>query len=202
MMISKRVIDVKPYHSVEDVDVTWAQTTMRSWLNGFDASQNLAGEDFTNDSFIQKAFNETEREHIKLVTNTNPACEFDGVPGGADTKDRVFLLSYNEIKAFFPSDELRQAPTTEYTKHLKPYIGYAPEDCSGDDCKGNWLSRTPAKSLKRVIRVFTNGYICPSGANTYYDYFTYTNTIFNNTYTYLYYYPADHGVRPAIWVKK
>lgn len=201
LMISKRVIDVKPYYPDNDTEVTWAQSTMRSWLNGFGPTENLAKTDYTNDNFIKKAFNETEREHIQLVTNTNPKGPM-GISGGVDTEDRVFLLSVNEVKNFFPNDTLREALTTEYAKNLDPKVVYGPEGCSGDECKAFWLTRTPGDNLQRIIRVFYNGFICPHGTSLYYRVYVYTMIINGIPYNYQFIFPSDHGVRPAIWIKK
>ena len=201
MMISKRVIDVKPYYKDNDTDVTWAQSTMRSWLNGFGAAENLAGTDYTNDNFIQKAFNETEREHIQQVTNTNPAGPM-GVSGGEDTQERVFLLNVNEVKQYFPTAESREALTTEYAKNLNPKVLYEPDGCSGDECKAFWLTRTPGDNLKRIIRIFSNGFICPHGTSLYYTVHTFSFDMGGHTQTYEVIVPSEHGVRPVIWVKK
>lgn len=200
LMISKRVIDVFPYYVDNDTEVTWAQSTMRSWLNGFGATENLAGTDYTNDNFIQKAFNATEREHIQQVTNTNPKGPMN-VPGGVDTDDRVFLLSYNEVKQLFPNDEAREAVATEYALNHDPTVLH-PNDCTGDECTAFWLTRTPGDNLQKIIRVFYNGFVCPHGGNVYYTFSEFPVSYGGTTVVYRIVHPADHGVRPAIWVKK
>ncbi len=201
MMITKKIIDVVPYYPDNDTEATWAQSTMRSWLNGFGASENLAGADYSSDNFIQKAFSPTEKAHIQQVTNTNPKGPM-GVSGGVDTNDRVFLLSVEEVEHFFPSFEAKEAIPTEYTMHHNPEISYLPENCSGDECRGFWLTRTPGDDLKKIVRVFSNGFICPHGTTLYYQTITHSVVIFGNTNIYLYILPSDHGVRPAIWIKK
>ena len=212
MMISRRVIDVKPYHTNAE-EVTWEKSTMRSWLNGLSAADNLAGTDYSNDNFFQKAFNETEQQHVKQVTVSHPGGPMQ-VSGGPDTQDRVFLLSYSELMSFFPSAESRQILTTEYAKNLKPNILYGSMDkcvdgrctafdCSGDDCRAYWLTRTPGDNLQRIIRVYYTGFVCPHGTSVNYS-ATQVTVVYNGNST-TYYVPSsyqEHGVRPVIWIQK
>ena len=50
LLLSKYTLESKPFHEVEDWDVTWADCTLRSWLNG---------------DFLAKAFSEEERALIR-----------------------------------------------------------------------------------------------------------------------------------------
>lgn len=70
---------------------------MRSWLNGYDAAENAAGEDYTNDNFLNDAFSETEQESIMatLADNQLPG-DYSSGECGNDTTDKVYLLSRGE----------------------------------------------------------------------------------------------------------
>lgn len=70
---------------------TWGDCTLRSWLNG---------------EFLDVAFGDEERMQIIQVTNTT-----ENAP---DTQDSVFLLSLDELNAYFPDEESRIAEATEY----------------------------------------------------------------------------------------
>lgn len=80
-----------PFHEVEDWNVTWADCTLRSWLNG---------------EFLDVAFSDEERMQIIQVTNAT-----ENAP---DTQDSVFLLSLDELNAYFPDEESRVAEATDY----------------------------------------------------------------------------------------
>ena len=91
LLLSKYTLDSKPFHEVEDRDVTWADCTLRSWLNG---------------DFLTNAFSEEERARIIPVTNTTA--------NAPDTQDSVFLLSLDELNTYLPEEESRIAQATEY----------------------------------------------------------------------------------------
>ena len=87
MLLAMDVLERRPYHT-EDEDITWEQSTIRSWLN--------------ND-FFESAFTSEEKAKIPKVTVINDGNpDFDTI-GGNNTQDYVFLLSINEVKTFLPS---------------------------------------------------------------------------------------------------
>ena len=79
LLLSKYALDAKPFHEVEDRNVTWAECTLRAWLNG---------------DFYNSAFSDEERARIVQVTNATA--------NAPDTQDCVFLLSLDELNAYFP----------------------------------------------------------------------------------------------------
>lgn len=57
-LLSDQNLDALQYHT-EREDVTWETSTIRSWLNGYDASSNTGGSngiDYTGDNFLNTAF--------------------------------------------------------------------------------------------------------------------------------------------------
>ena len=85
LMISKYILDVKSYHNVAWESITWADSSIRSWLN----------------SEFYNQFSEAERMRIvetNLVNNDNL---WIGTAGGANTVDKIFLLSTEEIVRYF-----------------------------------------------------------------------------------------------------
>jgi len=76
------------------IPVTWETSTIRSYLNN----------EFFN------SFSPRERERIAetRIINTGHLATFEFthftwyVPGGNDTDDRIFLLSFDEVKRYFP----------------------------------------------------------------------------------------------------
>ena len=80
-LVSRYVLDVQPYNQ-ERTDVTWESCTLRSWLN---------------DEFLNKAFTEREQEQIRITEVANPDNPESEAPGGNNTRDRIFLLSMEEV---------------------------------------------------------------------------------------------------------
>ena len=65
-LLSDQNLDVFQYHT-DNESVTWETSTMRSWLNGYDASHNTGGDsgiDYTSDNFIGTALSAKEQAAI------------------------------------------------------------------------------------------------------------------------------------------
>ncbi len=79
MLLSEYALDARPFQEVEDWDVTCADCTLRSWLNG---------------EFFDAAFSDEERTQIIQVTNFTA--------NAPDAHDSVFLLSLDVLNTYFP----------------------------------------------------------------------------------------------------
>ena len=92
LVISKYALDFQRYNSSYN-PTTWETCPLRKWLNI---------------GFIDAAFSAEEKAMILTVTvpaDKNP--EYSADPGNV-TQDKVFLLSINEVKKYFSSDEARK----------------------------------------------------------------------------------------------
>lgn len=129
-------------------NVSWKTSSIRSWLNGYGASSNQPGSDFTSKNFIGTAFSAGEQSAI--------------VPASAVYNDKVLLLTTSEAEG-------EAAPAFGFSSGK---YGYAYEDrmCKGsdfadamgawrdDDNYVNWcLGFPPSTYEKCVPLVFTNG---------------------------------------------
>lgn len=110
-LLSDQNLDALQYHT-EQEDVTWETSTIRSWLNGYDASSNTGesnGIDYTKDNFLDTAFSAKEQTAIAetaVVNDDNTDYnENASTDAGKDTTDRIFLLSLTETynKKYFPN---------------------------------------------------------------------------------------------------
>lgn len=109
-LLSDQNLDVFQYHTEREY-VTWETSTMRSWLNGYDASSNAGGDsgtDYTSDNFLNTAFSTNEQAAIvetPVVNDDNKDEEYGtNGDGGNNTTDRIFLLSIAEASnsSYFP----------------------------------------------------------------------------------------------------
>lgn len=118
-LLSDQNLEVFQYHT-EKEDVTWETSTMRSWLNGYDASKNTGGStgiDYTGDNFLDNAFSDKEQTAIAQTTVVNdPNTDYDDTDGGNDTTDRIFLLSLTETYnlTYFPRGTNLLSTNTAY----------------------------------------------------------------------------------------
>lgn len=98
LLITAKTIDSKPFHNTLEA-VTWDNCDLRIWLNG---------------EFLETAFSPNEQKAIAVTEVSalkNP--RFD-TPVGQPTRDKVFLLSYEECLHYMPEDSLRTNFPTEY----------------------------------------------------------------------------------------
>ncbi len=78
---TKYLIEGMPYNE-EYVKATWETCTLREWLNG---------------DFLNESFNDEERNRIKTKYLVNGDNQRNGLDGGNDTIDRIFILSYDDV---------------------------------------------------------------------------------------------------------
>ncbi|MBQ8037054.1 MAG: hypothetical protein IJ268_08685 [Proteobacteria bacterium] len=128
--MAKDVLDEKPYNYITDNFTSWEDCTIRSWLNGYDATQNVLGKDYSSDNFISTAFTSEEQARIATVQVINDTKNQYGSTGGANTMDKVFLLSVDEVKT---------------------YLGSPKGVCAKLNCTIEWWLRTPGYDSARSL---------------------------------------------------
>ena len=89
LLLSKDIIAEMPYHE-EWEDITWKECSLREWLNT----------EFLN------SFTEQEQVRIMLKTQKNEE-SLSLCTLGYDTKDKIFLLSPEEVDQYFSNSEHR-----------------------------------------------------------------------------------------------
>ncbi|MGI5930668.1 MAG: S-layer homology domain-containing protein [Pseudoflavonifractor sp.] len=157
-LLSDQNLDVFQYHT-DNESVTWETSTMRSWLNGYDASHNTGGDsgiDYTSDNFIGTAFSAKEQAAIadtEVFNDDNPTY---GTEGGNNTTDQIFLLSIAEAQnsSYFADNSSRIATNTAYVagggKLGSSYMNGVGE-------AGYWWLRSPGDLDHRAAGVSVDG---------------------------------------------
>lgn len=160
LVISKYILDMLPYNQDASA-VTWEECWLREWLNN---------------EFYSTSFNKEEQNKILTTKLKNPDNIAYGIPGGNDTSDKVFLLSYDEADSLFAGSKERRAKPTSYAldKGIMVSMKGSSEGCAP------WWLRSPGRDVHSAVCVRDIGYILNSGYNVYYE---------------------GYGVRPAMWVK-
>ena len=185
LLITEYVLEARMFNT-EREEMTWRESTIRSWLNGYSATENKALADYSSDSFIKTAFTPEEQSHLivtKVKTPNNPDY---GTYGGEDTEDKLFLLSIDEAEKYFKNGTDRTAYATPYA------ISTGVATCIGkSDCV--------CKTLNNANYCFAIWWLRNMG---YHAYLVTTVYYYNGTITT----HGDHemyttiGVRPATWV--
>ena len=186
LLLSDRMPDSMPFHDADE-DVTWEDSTLRSWLNGYNAKANLQGVDYTGKGFIDQAFLPEERKAILTTHCDNLANKDYDTYSGEDTEDFLFLLSNAEVfegpdagkYGFFPGrdydDPAKRFTSTVYAKSRGAW--WSPvEEYAGNSF---WFMRTSGYTPRSIT------YICDFG-------FVYSKGTLVTC--------SDAGVLPAMWI--
>ena len=158
-LMADQNLDIKNYNNT-NVDVTWENCTLRSWLNGYGKGSNVCRTDYSSDNFLDSAFTASEQSAIKTVTVVNTDNAYYGTEGGKNTQDKIFLLSHDEIMnpAYgFSSDDgrddARKRADTAYTAGRRLHA-------EGMD---NWWLRSPGHYTYYALLVHNDGAVCRVG---------------------------------------
>jgi hypothetical protein len=165
LVISEYLIERRAYHNTVE-NITWADCDLRKYLNG----------DFYN------SFSATERARIADTNNVNSDNQWYGTAGGANTTDKIFLLSLEEVVRYFgDSGRLANRPSGNPTYIRDQYdnnrVAYELSDKSS---AYYWWLRSPGYYSDNAACVIVDGWVGVLGYFVYHDYI---------------------GVRPALWLK-
>lgn len=184
LLLADKALDCQKYYIVDE-PVTWATSTIRSWLNGYGAASNDKGVDYSNKNFIDAAFTSAQQGGILTSDLTNADGIVNETEGGNDTSDKLFFLSetdvytdaansYGFVYSENTNDEARRCKSSTYAKAMGAYVSDDPSYAGNCD----WWLRTPAYYMSDVVGVSEQGYVDQDyGFDVYY---------------------ADSGVRPAL----
>ena len=170
LVLSQYVLDSKPFDTNEDaLYPTWKESYLRSWLNNT-----------SNNGFLSAAFSDVERNAILEVTNSTP--ENNGVDGGEDSIDKVFLLNVESARQDFLDNHVRIAKATSYAIKKGVFVsngsGNYVVDCANLECGAYWWLRSAGFNEECASIVRTGGDISSILVTR-----------------------RDGGVRPALWLK-
>lgn len=168
--------------------ITWEKSSMRSWINGYKASENQPEIDYSNKNFIDTAFSTAQKNAIKTtkVENRNNIHYGSAGQGGNDTSDKIFLLSERKVyntddakKYGFVLDgevydEARRCKCSTYAYAMGTWRNIEDSECNGNAL---WFLRSPGGSCYGdVTAVYDFGRVNSGGTSIF----------------------SDHSVRPAI----
>lgn len=181
LLLSKDIIEIRPYHDVDEC-VCWENSKIRQWLNK---------------EFL-KSFDEKYQRNILKVEQQNKSNPQYNINGGRNTKDKCFLLSYEELKKYMNIDITKRnnndllniknnniklkavvnlSKKTLYELKNRTKLDYSM--VNGQQI--GWWLRTPGSQGNRAMRINCNGAVRLHGREV-------TGRLV--------------GVRPALWVKK
>lgn len=173
LLLAEKVLDDKKNYP-ENTLVTWENSTIRSWLNGYDASANSYGATYSKINFINTAFSSDEKAALISTSLDNTTTGPYSISyGGNNTTDQVFLLSsydlYNTAMAqsygFALSntafDEARRCTSSTYAKAMG-VVSFTETDYLGNS---QWWLRSPGDGTINGAFVGSKGHITINGSD-------------------------------------
>lgn len=158
LVISRYSLDCQPYNN-RDSEVTWEDSSIRSWLNY---------------SFYNDAFSSEEQNRIietEIENEENEDYDF-ATAGGRDTMDKIFFLSIDEAELYFSDDAVTEdqndwgwsvsrgtMPTPYAVSQGAIVEEHFAEGMEAYHNKGYWWLRTPGMSNYDASVVDETGYI-------------------------------------------
>lgn len=179
LIITKKMIEQHPYNNYAG-DVTWAECSLRKYLNG---------------EFYNK-FTATEQSRIIPVWNKNHDNQWYGSRGGEDTQDYIFLLSMEEVVCKYFGDSRKNLEN----RSAKQRYWFQKKDENNNKristLHGNgwwWWLRTPGRDNRRAVYIHGDGNIGIQGNGTFHYNSNIIHPLTGENYG---------GVRPALWLSK
>lgn len=160
-LLSEFCLENQPFNIWADTQIVWNKSTVRSWLNAYEAKENTAELDFTKKgfSFISQAFSEEEQSLLlkTLLLNTDNL-HYD-VDGSEETNDYVFLISQEELDRDGFSDVSQGTRYVDRVAHVTDYaraMGAATYLVDGNRY-GVWWTRTEGGEAGKMVCVESDG---------------------------------------------
>ncbi|MCM1161029.1 MAG: DUF6273 domain-containing protein [Roseburia sp.] len=145
-VMADMALDCKDYHDAGG-EITWEDSSIRSWLNG---------------SFYNTAFNSREQEVIVEQTVVNDDNPTDGTEGGNDTRDKVYLLSIDEVtKEIYGFCNFSN--TCSQSRRMKASDYANARGTSGRDGNCGWWLRSPGRVSNSAASVYDSGWVDRDG---------------------------------------
>jgi len=162
LILTENIIEKREYHK-EWEWITWETCTLRKYLNG---------------DFLQK-FTSEQRKRIEetlIINSNNP---WSGTKGGSDTKDKIFLLSIEEIVKYFGDSGQLKNKNLNNGYYINDQYNSNRITKFGNEAVYWWLRSIGQMGIGAAF-VYDSGAVHVSGRAVNHD---------------------DTGVRPALWLK-
>lgn len=180
LIITEYIVEQRPYHDAYK-DITWADSALRKYLNGE----------------FYDSFSEEDKARIISTTNRNSDNQWYGTNGGADTDDKVFLLSIEEAACHYFGDSSSNLYHPRKNKRYwferkdennsKRIASFANEN----ENVWWWWLRSPGRLGVKAVYIHGDGNIGIQG----------NNILKGNVGGPFHNGDSQGGVRPALWLK-
>ena len=121
ILLADKVLDGKQYN-ITGYSVVWEQSTIRSFLNGYDSTENQKNEDYSlKRNFLGTAFDNKDLEVLENIDATGFNLSLDGISNITEENgylDKIFLLSEEEMEFKSIKDNAGKSSSSTYAKSM------------------------------------------------------------------------------------
>lgn len=149
LIITEEIVELQWYHN-KFVDITWADCTLRNYLNS---------------EFYNK-FSKEEKAKIKLIRIENPDSPWFKSKGGKSTNDKIFLLSLKEVSVYFGDSRAKLQNKGKQRWYIDDENNANRQAKYGNEFH-SWRLRSPGYYQKTAASVSKFGYIYVRGNGVY-----------------------------------
>ena len=174
LIITENIVETRSYHD-HYADITWAECSLRKYLNG----------EFKN------KFTANEKSRIIPVINKNLDNQWYGTKGGEDTQDSIFLLSLDEAVCRYFGDSSAKL----YNRNEKHKYWFQSKDennskrgATFNGYRNSYWLRSPGRIGAKAVYIKGNPFGCVGIQGN--------NVLEGNVSETDYF----GGVRPALWL--
>lgn len=172
LLLSDKILYTNSHRDYRYASSTWETCSLRSMLNCYGESMNDSKRDFTDRGFLKNAFTAKEIDAITttyVINLENPVTHTDG---GNNTKDKIFLLSTEEVMneqyGFVKNDFSCWEVKNKYYATEDDPTRVANATLFEDTCPpygkpDGWWLRSPGSDKKSSAVVSDTGYVHVGG---------------------------------------
>ncbi len=171
LLMADKGLDCQPFN-ITKANIDWSNSTVRSWLNGYDDDDNHDGVDYSKSgrSFMSNAFSKQEYMTLQTCNVKTYAEKKYKTPGCKATHDKVFLLATENVinkKFGFCKDgschsATRQLEATDYCKAMGAAAS-RPTKENNFNATIDWWLRSPGSGAGPANTVDDGGYLKYTG---------------------------------------
>lgn len=167
LLLADRALDDKEFFGRNlDSPLTWENSVIRSWLNGYGAAYNAQNRDYQDNNFIDHAFDSEQQVAIISTLLNNEDTNMEQVVAENNTTDQIFLLSYADMlnpKYGFVADatvndEARRSKYSQFAwaMGISRYVSESEEEAKFNNNCRTWL-RSKEKNGGEMMTVSYEG---------------------------------------------
>lgn len=149
-------------------EVSWGESTIRSWLNSYGKKKNIAGKSYKKEGFLNTAFSKTEQQDINEIQEFEESTFAFYLSSGEG--DKVSLLNVEGVLNENYGFASEKAASTGRILEKTDYATERGRELNDEFSEGEaWWIASSSKSGDSIQYVSKKGAVKPKGTSSYYS---------------------------------